>query len=84
MTGMRRLEKILPKEREKINKLLEGLTEREAHILRERYGIGKDKDKTLEEVGSEIGVTRERVRQIELKAIKKLRIPAGRIFEHWD
>lgn len=69
---------------EMIGNLLEGLTEREAYVIRERFGIGDNKAKTLEEVGSGMGVTRERVRQIEAKAIRKLRIPARRIFEHWD
>jgi RNA polymerase primary sigma factor len=54
---------------------LAGLTPREQRILRMRFGIGDASDHTLEEVGKEFGVTRERIRQIEAKALEKLRAP---------
>ncbi len=60
---------------EKINEVLSTLTEREEKVLRMRFGIGDGSDHTLEEVGRVLGVTRERVRQIEAKAIRKLRHP---------
>ena len=60
---------------EKIIKVLKTLTPREAEIIRMRFGIGFDKDQTLEEVGRHFSVTRERVRQIEAKALRKLRHP---------
>ncbi len=56
-------------------KALEGLTAREERILRMRFGIGMNTDHTLEEVGVTFSVTRERIRQIEAKAIRKLRHP---------
>jgi RNA polymerase primary sigma factor len=55
---------------------LEGLTPREQRILRMRFGLGGESDHTLEEVGKVFGVTRERIRQIEAKALEKLREPA--------
>lgn len=55
--------------------VLESLTEREQKVLRMRFGIGERQDYTLEEVGKVLGVTRERVRQIEAKAIRRLRHP---------
>ena len=57
-------------------KALEGLTAREERILRMRFGIGMHTDHTLEEVGVTFSVTRERIRQIEAKAIRKLRHPS--------
>ncbi len=60
---------------EEIRKSLDRLTEREATVLRLRYGIGTSHDHTLEEVGRSMGLTRERVRQIESAAIRKLRSP---------
>ena len=54
---------------------LAGLTPREQRILRMRFGIGGSPDHTLEEIGQVFGVTRERIRQIEAKALKKLRHP---------
>jgi RNA polymerase primary sigma factor len=58
-----------------IAEALEELTPRERRILRMRFGIGDTTDHTLEEVGKEFGVTRERIRQIEAKALAKLRHP---------
>jgi len=57
------------------NAVLETLTPREEKVLRMRFGIGEKQDYTLEEVGKVLGVTRERVRQIEAKAIRRLRHP---------
>ena len=54
---------------------LESLTEREEQVLRKRFGIGEATDHTLEEVGQDFSVTRERIRQIEAKALRKLRHP---------
>lgn len=58
-----------------VKKSLDELAPREAQVLRLRYGIGTNKDHTLEEVGHALGLTRERVRQIESAAIRKLRSP---------
>jgi RNA polymerase primary sigma factor len=58
-----------------INELLDGLSPREAKVLRMRYGIDMSSDHTLEEVGRQFDVTRERIRQIEAKALRKLRHP---------
>ena len=55
--------------------ILETLTQREAKVLRMRFGIGMNTDHTLEEVGKQFDVTRERIRQIEAKALRKLRHP---------
>jgi RNA polymerase primary sigma factor len=55
---------------------LEGLTSREAKVLRMRFGIEMNTDHTLEEVGKQFDVTRERIRQIEAKALRKLRHPS--------
>jgi len=57
-----------------------GLTEREAKVLMMRFGIGMNTDHTLEEVGKQFNVTRERIRQIESKALKKLRHPVRSSF----
>ncbi len=59
--------------REQVNDVLEALSEREQQILRLRFGLDDGKTHTLEEVGKEFGVTRERIRQIEAKALAKLR-----------
>ena len=56
--------------------VLSSLTAREAKVLRMRFGIGMNTDHTLEEVGKQFDVTRERIRQIEAKALRKLRHPA--------
>ena len=63
--------------RERAAQLLSGLTPREERILRMRFGIGTDRDHTLEEVGQQFNVTRERIRQIEAKALGKLRASLG-------
>ena len=62
--------------RETTNDVLTALTEREAKVLRMRFGIDMNTDHTLEEVGRQFSVTRERIRQIEAKALRKLRHPA--------
>jgi len=61
--------------REATQGMLGGLTEREAKVLRMRFGIDMNTDHTLEEVGKQFDVTRERIRQIEAKALRKLRHP---------
>ena len=60
---------------EAVRKALDGLTDREREIVTMRFGIDGGDGRTLEEVGREFGVTRERVRQIEAKALAKLRHP---------
>ncbi len=62
--------------REATREVLAGLTAREAKVLRMRFGIGMNTDHTLEEVGKQFDVTRERIRQIEAKALRKLRHPS--------
>jgi RNA polymerase primary sigma factor len=62
--------------REATNAVLSSLTPREAKVLRMRFGINMNTDHTLEEVGKQFDVTRERIRQIEAKALKKLRHPS--------
>tara|TARA_E500000331_G_scaffold328081_1_gene347563 strand:- start:640 stop:2472 length:1833 start_codon:yes stop_codon:yes gene_type:complete len=62
--------------REATRGILSGLTAREAKVLRMRFGIDMNTDHTLEEVGKQFDVTRERIRQIEAKALRKLRHPA--------
>ncbi len=61
---------------ETTQQVLEGLTAREAKVLRMRFGIDMNTDHTLEEVGKQFDVTRERIRQIEAKALRKLRHPS--------
>ncbi|MCD6045297.1 MAG: rpoD [Gammaproteobacteria bacterium] len=61
--------------REAVQAVLSGLTSREAKVLRMRFGIDMNTDHTLEEVGKQFDVTRERIRQIEAKALRKLRHP---------
>ena len=58
-----------------VKDILDGLTPREAKVLRIRFGIEMDNDHTLEEVGKQFDVTRERIRQIEHKALRKLKHP---------
>ena len=62
--------------REKIEVALKTLTEREAKILKMRFGLGDGNEHTLEEVGQQFKVTRERIRQIEAKALRKLKHPS--------
>ena len=62
--------------REQIKQALEGLQERERQVLELRFGLVDGKDHTLEEVSRYFNVTRERIRQIEAKALRKLRHPA--------
>lgn len=61
--------------RQTLQRLINGLNDREAKVLRLRYGLADGVERTLEEVGREFDVTRERVRQIEAKALKRLRHP---------
>ena len=62
--------------REQLNEVLNTLTEREAKVLKLRFGLEDGKSRTLEEVGQRFEVTRERIRQIEAKALRKLRHPS--------
>jgi RNA polymerase primary sigma factor len=71
---------ILKDLRVSIEKVLSTLSEKEANIIRRRFGIGEDGPQTLEEVGQEFEVTRERIRQIEVKAIRKLKHPSRSIW----
>ena len=61
---------------ETVREMLSTLTPREAKVLRMRFGLGMNTDHTLEEVGKQFDVTRERIRQIEAKALRKLRHPS--------
>ena len=61
--------------REKVEEVLSTLSPREARILRMRFGLDHDRPYTLEEVGQKFGLTRERIRQIEGKALRRLRHP---------
>jgi len=62
--------------RDVVKDILDGLTPREAKVLRMRFGIEMSTDHTLEEVGKQFDVTRERIRQIEAKALRKMRHPS--------
>jgi len=64
--------------RGRLGEVLHGLTERERRILELRYGLNDGYPRTLEEVGRQYEVTRERIRQIEAKALRKLRHPTRR------
>ena len=59
-----------------MKELLEKLSDRERQVIRLRYGLGDERTHTLEEIGEKLGVTRERVRQIEARAMEKLRASA--------
>ena len=63
---------------EQVSWALSSLTPREDRVIRMRFGIGTQTDHTLEEVGKQFNVTRERIRQIEAKALRKLRHPSRR------
>ncbi|MDY2790937.1 MAG: RNA polymerase sigma factor RpoD [Lachnospiraceae bacterium] len=65
--------------REQLDEVLSTLTDREQKVLRLRFGLEDNRARTLEEVGKEFNVTRERIRQIEAKAIRKLRHPSRKI-----
>ena len=60
-------------QQEEVKELLETLGDRERQVICLRYGLGDEKTHTLEEIGEILGVTRERVRQIEARALEKLR-----------
>ena len=62
--------------KEQLDEVLDTLTEREQKVLRLRLGMNDGRARTLEEVGKEFDVTRERIRQIEAKALRKLRHPS--------
>jgi RNA polymerase primary sigma factor len=62
--------------REQISEVLSSLTPREQRVLELRFGLDDGRARTLEEVGQVFGVTRERIRQIEAKALRKLRHPS--------
>lgn len=64
--------------KEDIERVLQTLTDREAKVVRMRFGLNSSRPMTLEEVGKKFGVTRERIRQIEAKALRKLRHPSMR------
>jgi RNA polymerase primary sigma factor len=64
--------------REKLNEILQGMPLREARVLRMRFGLDDGVEYTLEEVGQKFGLTRERIRQIEGKALRQMRHP-GRL-----
>ena len=62
--------------KEQLDEVLDTLTDREQKVLRLRFGMNDGRARTLEEVGKEFDVTRERIRQIEAKALRKLRHPS--------
>ena len=61
---------------ETIEQILSGFSDREANVLRMRFGIGMDDELTLEEIGKRYDLTRERIRQIEAMVLKRLRHPS--------
>tara|TARA_R110000737_G_scaffold325430_1_gene338796 strand:- start:114 stop:560 length:447 start_codon:yes stop_codon:yes gene_type:complete len=66
---------ILSELKRSVTYILSYLTAREERVIRKRFGIGLNKDETLEEVGQEFALTRDRIRQIEAKALRKLKHP---------
>ena len=64
------------KMRETVTRVLASLTPREERVLRMRFGIGMNTDHSLEQVGQQFSLTRERIRQIEAKALRKLKHPS--------
>ena len=66
---------ILSELKRSVTYILSYLTAREERVIRKRFGIGLNKDETLEEVGQEFALTRERIREIEAKALRKLKHP---------
>ncbi len=62
--------------KEQIEEALKSLTDREGRVLKMRFGLGDGNEHTLEEVGQQFKVTRERIRQIEAKALRKLKHPS--------
>ena len=62
--------------KEQLEEVLGSLTDREARVIKLRFGLEDGRTRTLEEVGKEFNVTRERIRQIESKALRKLRQPS--------
>jgi len=62
--------------RQQVEEVLESLSERESKVFQLRFGLEDGRSRTLEEVGLDFGVTRERIRQIEAKALRKLRHPS--------
>jgi RNA polymerase primary sigma factor len=63
--------------RDEVSRVLNGLSERESQIIRLRFGMVDGRTWSLEEVGQEFGVTRERVRQIEARSLSKLTLPGN-------
>ena len=74
--GAGRTPRVNARLRDVVKDVLDSLTPREAKVLRMRFGIEMSTDHTLEEVGKQFDVTRERIRQIEAKALRKLRHPS--------
>lgn len=72
--------------KDEIETVLRTLDQREAQVLRLRFGLGDGRSRTLEEVGLDFGVTRERIRQIEAKALRKLRSPgrSDSLYDFWE
>jgi RNA polymerase primary sigma factor len=63
---------------EQVERAMAPLTDREREVLRLRFGLGLERELTLEEVGRRLSITRERARQIEMKALQKMRAAHGR------
>ena len=63
-----------------INNFLNGLKDRERYIIEHRFGLNNKDIKTLEKIGEDFGVTRERIRQVEFEAMKKLRFQISKVY----